>query len=472
MMRLIVSLLLAFPLVACTIGPDYQRPSLDLPADWRLPASPSEETADLEWWRQLDDPVLDELIVTALQENNDLKIAAARVEEFAGRYGVTRAELFPQIGYGGDAGRERLSESGSTPLPAGIENPSDSYSALLDASWEIDLWGRIRRASEAARAELIASEEGRRGIVLSLASAVASGYVDLRSLDRQLEIARRTAESRGESLRIFNLRFEAGIISELELSQVRSEYEQALATIPQIERLIFQTEHALSELLGRNPEAIPRGREIELLALPDIPAGLPADLLVRRPDIRQAEQELIAANARIGVARAAYFPSISLTGFFGSSSGDLDDLFSGPAETWQYSGRLLGPIFTAGRIAGQVRAAEAVQQQALHNYRKVIQAAFREFADGLADQDRTREQRAAQKRQVAALQSYAEMALLRYDNGYTSYIEVLDAERSLFNAELEYTQSTANQFRALINLYKAMGGGWVDQSYTAAQTAD
>jgi len=370
------------------------------------------------------------------------------------------------------AGRQRTTEETGNTLPPRFNTTLNNYSATLNAGWELDIWGRIRRATEAARAELVASEEGRRAVILSLVGAVAGSYVNLRDLDRQLEIARETAKSRGESLEIFKLRFEGGFSSEVEYVQVKSLYEEALAVIPAVEKAITLQENALCVLLGRNPGPIPRGKTIDQLTLPAIPAGLPSDLLTRRPDILLAEQNLIAANARIGVAKAAYYPAISLTGFFGSASTDLSKLFTGPAQVWSYSAPITMPIFTAGKIAGDVQAAEAIQRQALAGYRQSIQVAFREVDDSLADQARTREQLAAQARQVEALQKYVELAQLRFDNGYTSYLEVLDAQRTLFNVQLSYTQNQGVLFQALINLYKAMGGGWVTEAdrLTAAAT--
>lgn len=332
---------------------------------------------------------------------------------------------------------------------------------FLNASWEIDLWGRVRRATEAARADLLSTEEARRTVILTLVTSVAGTYIDLRDLDKQLEIAKQTAKSREESYDLFRKRFEGGVISELELNQVNSEYEQALSTIPQFEKNIAQVENFLSILLGRNPGQIPRGKTIDQLVLPSVPAGLPSDILMSRPDIRQAEQSLIAANANIGVAKALYFPAISLTGFFGWASEDLSDLFEGPSKTWSWAVPAALPIFTGGAISGQVKAAEAIQQQTLLSYQQSIQTAFREVEDALIDQKKSREQISAQGRQVDALRNYARIARLRYDNGYTSYIEVLDAERSLFNADLSYTQTQGVLFLSLVNLYKSMGGGWV-----------
>ncbi len=311
-------------------------------------------------------------------------------------------------------------------------------------------------------------------MILSLVSAVANSYINLRDLDKQLEIAQRTAKAREDSYNLFKLRYEGGVISELELNQVKSEYEQALATIPQIEKQIEFQENALSLLLGRNPGAIDRGKSIDELTLPVVPVGLPSDLLEKRPDVRQAEQALIAANARIGVAKAQFFPTISLTGLFGWASTELSNLFTGPAQVWSWGGALAAPIFTGGSLMGQFMASEAIQQQTLFNYQSTVQTAFREVNDALIDQKRTREQLEAQKRQVESLSEYARIAWLRFDNGYTSYIEVLDAERSLFSAELTYAQTQGILFVALVNLYKAMGGGWVVEAdkLTASAATD
>jgi multidrug efflux system outer membrane protein len=448
----------------CMVGPNYQRPDADMPETWRFEEKEVKDIVNTQWWDQFHDPVLNELIHNALLENKDVKIAASVIEEFVGRYGVIRSPLFPQIYAGASAGRDRATEEGAAPLSPVVENPANNYQAFLNAGWEIDLWGKLRRATEAARADLLSTEEAKRTVVLSLVSSVAGAYINLRDLDKQLEIAKQTAKTREDSYNLFKLRFEGGVISELELNQVKSEYEQALSTIPVIEKTIVQQENALSVLLGRNPGSIPRGKTIDELTLPAVPAGLPSDLLANRPDIRQAEQSLIAANARIGVARAQYFPSISLTGLFGWASTDLSDLFSSPAKTWSWAAPAAVPIFTGGAISGQVKAAEAIQQQALINYQQAIQIAFREVEDSLVDQRKTKEQLQTLKLQVASLGNYARIARLRYDNGYTSYIEVLDAERSLFNAELTYTQTQGFLFQALINVYKSLGGGWVTEA--------
>jgi outer membrane protein, multidrug efflux system len=447
----------------CMIGPDYVRPAIDVPPAWRVEYAQAANLANAPWWEQFGDDTLNQLIDSALKENRDVRTAAARVDEFQGRLAVARSQLFPQVAASADATRQRASrDQPLNPIPATVSPIYASYNAIASASWEVDLWGKLRRSTEAARADLLAAEESKRSVVLSLVSAVASGYINLRDLDRQLEIARETTKTRADSLHVFELRFKGGVVSELELAQNRSEYAQALASIPQLESQIQQTENALSVLLGRNPGSILRGRSIGELAPPPIPAGLPSELLERRPDLRQAEAQLAAANARIGVAKAAYFPSISLTAALGSASTQLANLFSGPAGVWSYGASLVAPIFTAGAIAGQVEQAEAQQQEALYTYQKAIQSAFSDVDNALIDHAKSRERLIALGQQVDALATYARLARLRYENGYTSYIEVLDSERALFSAQLQHAEQQALVLNALVNVYKAMGGGWVD----------
>ncbi|CAB3801101.1 Outer membrane protein OprM [Paraburkholderia ultramafica] len=458
--RLLTPLLL-LTLNGCLLGPDYVRPKVDVPATFRFSMEETADTANTAWWEQFEDPVLNDLITAALADNLDVKIAAARVEEFRGQFVTTRSGLFPQVGANFGASRQRASQDGSVPLPAGVNPVFNEFDASVSASWEIDLFGKIRRETEAARANLLASEEGRRGTILTLVASVASSYINLRSLDRQLDIAKATAESRADSVKVFTLRFQGGEVSQMELAQSQSEYQAALATIPQLEAQIAVQEDAIAVLLGRNPEPILRGRELDALAPPAIPAGLPSDLIARRPDLLEAEQNLVAQNALIGAARALYFPSISLTGLFGSLSTDFSNLFTGPARVWSFAGAVSVPIFTAGNIEGQVRQAEARQQEALLAYRKAIQVAFQEVADALITAQKSREQLNVQADQVTALSTYAHLARLRYEGGYTSYIEVLDAERSLFNAQLVYAQTQGTELSSFVSLYKAMGGGWV-----------
>ena len=462
MRKLCVFLAVAVALSGCfLVGPNYRRPPIDTPGSWRFEETEARDTANTMWWREFHDPVLDELVEVALKENKDIRIAAARIEEFLGRLRTTRAGLFPQVGATALGQRIDVTRYTNPAWPPGTLNPYSDLKPYVSVSWQIDLWGQLRRATEAARADLLATEEGRSGVILTVVTAVAEAYTDLRDLDKQLEIAKATVESRAHSLELFRLRFGRGLISEVDLRQAESEYESALATVPALEKLIAWQEDALSVLIGRNPSGIPRGSSLDELMLPDVPAGLPSQLLERRPDVRQAEQNLIAANARIGVAKAAYFPTISLTGLYGLESTSLSNLFSGPAKMWNYGGSIAGPIFTAGAIAGEVETATSIQRESLIRYQQVIQEAFQEVDDALIDQRKSREQLWAQTHQVEALQRYADLARIRYENGYTSYLEVLDAERSLFTAQLLLTETQGNLLRALVNLYKAMGGGWV-----------
>ncbi|CAM2156050.1 Outer membrane protein OprM [Pararobbsia alpina] len=456
-------------LTACTLGPDYARPKVDVPANFRFADTEVSQTASPAWWQQFNDPVLNDLIATALANNKDVKVAAARIDQFRAQFVETRSQLFPQVSAGFDAQRQRLPQSQASLLPRGVSPVSNSFDATLGVSWEIDLFGRIRRETESANASLLSSVEARRATILSLVASVASTYVTLRALDAQLDIAKATTESRKSSVDVFTLRFKGGEVSQMELAQSQSEYEASAATIPQLESQIGQTEDALSILLGQNPGSIARGRPIDQLEAPVLPAGLPSDLLERRPDVLEAEQNLVAANALIGAARALYFPQISLTGVLGTESAQLSNLFTGPTKFWNLAGSVAQPIFTAGNITGQVHQAEAQQQQALYTYEKTVQSAFQEVDDNLIGLQKSREQLGSQSRQVDALATYAHLARLRYEGGYTSYIEVLDAERSLFSAQLSLTQTRGTVLTSTINLYKAMGGAWVLDAETRTE---
>ena len=467
MSKTLVAGLIFLMVSACTVGPDYQRPEVTVPADWTVSYDAAAGLIDSAWWRQFDDPVIDELVSTALMNNLDLKIAVARVDGYLGQLRTTRSEYFPQIGVSASASRQDDTDTGLV-SPGG---PYNYYQGSLFAAWEIDLWGRVRRLNEAARAELLASEAGRRGVLLSLVSNVVSNYIILRGYDRQLEINRETEQAYAESLRIFRMRHKYGTVSGVEVSQVESEYEDAAQAIPQLETLVAQQEHLLSLLLGRNPESIPRGKSIDELFVSDIPAGLPSELLERRPDIIQAEQSLIAANARIGVARALYFPRISLTGALGTASINSGDLFDGDSQTWQVGGDLLGPIFTFGAIEGQVMASEAAQREALYQYRQAIISAFREVEDALVATTKGRERQTAQGRRTRALENYQRLATYQFDAGTTGYLQVLDANRSLFSSQLDYVQTQTTAFTSLIDVYRAMGGGWVDEADRMSESA-
>ena len=457
----------------CMVGPDYTRPAVDVPAAFVYEAKDAADTANTLWWKQFGDPVLDGLIAEALANNLNVKVAAANVETAVGVLTQTRSGLFPQVGYGATAGRAQTTESSATPeLSRLIPNPQSSYQALLSVSWEIDLWGRIQRLSESARANALATDEARRGVILSLVASVAGNYLTLRGLDQQLVVAQSTLAAYGESVRLFKLQFQYGQVSQMNVSQVQSQYETAAAQIPQIESQIAQTENALNVLVGRNPGPIKRGKSIYDLALPKVPAGIPSELLTRRPDLLQAENSLIAANAQIGAAKALYFPTISLTGSGGTASASLSNLFSGPARVWAYAGQVAGPIFTFGAVSGQVAQAEGAQQAALWSYRYAIQSAFADVENSLVAAQKLQQQLAAQERLVAALKDYARLSKLQFDGGYTSYTTVLQAEQSLFPAELTLASVRASVFSSNVNIYKAMGGGWVadaDRATTGGQ---
>lgn len=453
---------LAALLAGCMLGPDYKRPEMSIPAQYRgaAPPTPAElALPDSAWWRQFGDAELDALIAEGLRNNLDLVVAASRVEQFYGALGVTRSPLFPQIGADASGSRTRASEKTISPAPT--VNPYNAAQATLLASWEIDLFGRTRRLTEAATAELEASESFRRGTVLSVVAAVTTGYVRLREQDRELEVARSTLGLRKDSLDLFLRRFKGGVVSAVEVSQARSEYATALRAVPVLLQAISEQENALSILIGRDPGPIARGRSIDVLVAPPVPAGLPSELLDRRPDILQAEQTLVAANARIGAAKAAYFPTISLTGAFGQASRSLSDLWSGPARVWSYGADISLPLFTAGAIAGQVERAEAEQRAAVAQYRKTVQAAFSETANALAGISNSREGLDAQQIQVGALVNYARLSRKRFEGGYTSYLEVIDAERSLFNAQVDLAKSQGDVLLQVAALYKSLGGGWV-----------
>lgn len=454
-MRRLAVTVLACPIAGCMMGPNYERPIVEPPAAYRYEMAEARDTANTAWWKQFGDPVLDGLIDEALARNLSIKIAAANVEQAAAVLTQARSPLYPQASYGASAAGERKNEE----LGAVY-----SYGALAGASWEIDLWGRVRRLSESARAQVLATEEARRGVVLSLVSAVANGYLQLRALDEQLVIATRTKQAYAESVRLFELQFKYGVQSKMTVEQARTQYETAAAAIPQIESQIGQTENALSVLLGRNPGPIQRGRPIGDLAMPEVPAGVPSEVLERRPDIRQAEQQLVAANAQIGAAKALYFPTISLTGALGVVSVDLAKLFNGPTGAWNYQGSIAGPIFTGGAIKGQVRQAEAARKAAELGYAAAIQSAFADIENALIARTKLVDQLAAEQRLVAASREYGRLARLQFQGGVAPYFTVLQAEQQLFPAELNEVQLRASLLAATVNIYKAMGGGWVTEA--------
>ncbi len=458
----LLALAAAIGLAGCTVGPNYVRPTTDAPTAWRIDYPKAAEVANTKWWEQFDDPVLNDLVETALKDNRDVRIAAARIDQFLGALTSTRSQLYPQLGYNADATRARASRVGQPPLPPGADPYFSLYQATLGASWQIDLFGRVRRQTEAAQAQVYASEQAKRGVVLTLVSGVTTSYVVLRSLDRQLEIAQATATNFGATERLFELRFKAGIVAKTELMQIRSQHQQALAAIPAFEQAIAAQENLISILLGKNPGPIARGKTIAQLVAPQIPADLPSTLLERRPDILQAEQNLIAANASIGAARALYYPSISLTGALGSVSTAFASLLTGPASTWLIAGGLAGPIFTFGAIEGQVGSAEAQYRAALAGYQQTVLGAFRETNDALTGSQKRVQEFETQRVRVDALREFARLSKLRFDKGVSGYLEVLVAENELFAAEIASVNLQAARYTQLINVYQAVGGGWVD----------
>jgi outer membrane protein, multidrug efflux system len=346
----------------------------------------------------------------------------------------------------------------------GVKFRSERYSLDLSAFWEIDIWGKIRRANEAALANLLAAEEVRQGVILTIAAQIANAYFDLLSLDGQLDIAKRTVTSRELSLALFQKRWEKGDISQLEISQLESEYWYAKTQIPFIEKSIVQLENAISVLLGKNPGPIPRGQRIEDLYLPEIPESLPSALLERRPDVLQAEQELISANARIGVVKSQYYPSLSLTGLVGFSNNDIAKLFEPSSFVWNAGGSFLAPLFRAGEISNQVEASEAIQRQAFFNYIKSVQTAFSDAQNALIERKKTEEIYFFDGKRLNSLSLYRNLSQLRYDEGATSYLEVLDAERNLFDSELGYVQSRATLLKSVVGIFSSLAGGWLDKA--------
>jgi outer membrane protein, multidrug efflux system len=454
--------LVALVLGGCMVGPDYERPTSDIPPSFRFELKDVRDTANTEWWRQFGDPQLDALIQTSLANNWTLQVAAGQIEQAAGILMSTRSGLYPQLGYGGGAQRYRFPQQEGLPLPT--HNPQNLFQVFLDSSWEPDLWGRIRRQAEAAQAGLVGTEEARRGVVLSLVASVATAYLQLRSLDAQLATSKQTLSAYGSIVQLFTNQFKYGEVSMLNVSQARAQYQSAAAAIPQLEAQIGQAEDALSLLLGRNPAPIPRGRPLAELALPAVPAALPSQLLERRPDLAEAEQNLIAANANIGAARALYYPDISLTGAFGFASNELRHLFTGPAQVWSFVGTAAGPIFTGGNISGQVIQAEAVHEQALASYQQTIQTAFGDVSDALIGFHKGMQQLAEEGKLVEALKETEHLAWLQYREGYEPYVTVLNAQTALFAAEVTEEQVRGSAYANLVNIYKALGGGWVDKA--------
>jgi multidrug efflux system outer membrane protein len=444
------------------VGPNYKRPIVAVPSSYRgiaLEQGAQTQTAplgDQKWSDIFQDEQLRALIRTAFAQNYDLRIAGSRVLEAHAQLGITRADQFPTLGAGAAIGDTRAAQSKF--LPA-FETSSGQVS--LSAAWELDFWGKFRRATEAARANLLATEWGRQEVVSTLVANVASVYFQLRALDLQLEISKRTLESRKESLRLTQVLANGGATSLLDVRQAEQLVFTASAEVPALEQQIEQQENFLSILLGQNPTGVPRGEALtDQPQPPEVPPGLPSALLERRPDIREAEAQLIAANAQIGVARAAYFPEISLSGSGGFQSSALTNLFSGPAGAWSFGASLTQPIFTGGRLHSEVRLAEARQQTAVLLYQQLIQGAFRNVSDALVAYQKTREFRTQEESLFQSAQDAARLSHMRYTGGVTGYLEVLTNETNAFSAELAVVQARQNELLALVQVYDALGGGW------------
>ena len=462
-MRKLALPILAFLLVGCTVGPKYHRPAIDTPAAYRgeTAAQPSvgsaESLGNEKWWDVFQDPVLQQLIRTALQQNYDARIAATRVLQAQAELGITRANQFPMLGAGAQAFSERNPKISSA-FPSYQTNVAQ---VDLSVIWNLDFWGKYRRETEAARANLLASEWGQRAVLTSVVSSVASSYFQLRELDLALEISKSTLASRKDSLRLTNVLQKNGSASMLDVRQSEELVYTAAETIPDLERQIAQQENALSILLGENPGGIPRGRALtEQPNPPTPPAGLPSELLERRPDIREAEETLIAANAEIGVAKAAYFPDISLTGTAGFESYALTKLFNASSGLWNTAGTLTQPVFEAGSLHAGTRLAEAQEQQMLLTYKQTIQDAFQQVSDSLVAYQKDREFREQQELLTSAAQQADQLSNTLYQHGGASYLQVLTSETDYFAAELNLAQAQLNERLLLVQLYNALGGGW------------
>jgi NodT family efflux transporter outer membrane factor (OMF) lipoprotein len=462
-MQVPFALVVALVAASCTLGQNYKRPAVQTPSTYRVASDGSAASlADLQWFELFRDEALTGLVKKALQDNFELRIAAERVLQARAAYGMTRSGQWPTVEASADLTAARASREGATRgIPDGADTSVSYTQAGFSLGWELDVWGRLRRLSEAGRAQYLATEEARRGVITTLVADVSDTYLALRALDLELDIAKRTRDVATDNLRLTEARRTSGVASALDVRQAEQLLFTATGQIASIEREISLNENALSLLLGHTPEDIPRGRPLETLqAPPSVPAGLPSALLERRPDIRRAEQELVAANAQIGAAKAEYFPRISLTGFLGVQSRALTSLLSGPAVLATGTLGATAPIFNAGRTRNNVQLAEAIHREQLVNYQRAIYTAFRDVSDGLVAHAKTTEQRTQQERLVDALRAASQLATQRYQGGLDSYLPVLDAQRNLFQGELELARLRQQELSTVVQLYRALGGGW------------
>ena len=450
----------------CMVGPNYSRPPVTMPATFRdvAPAATAADgvsLADTQWFDVFKDDTLTALVRTAIERNFDIRIAAERVIQARERFHIAESQQYPTVIAAASATSNRRSEVGATTLPANASPQVESVHADIGAAWEVDVWGRLRRMNESARAQYLATEEARRGVLTSLVADVSDRYLQLRSLDAQLAIALRTRDIAADGYRLTDLRRSRGVATALDVRQAEQLQLTAAGRIAALEREIAQTENALSLLLGEVPGGVTRGRALDAFqAPPSIPAGVPASLLTRRPDIRQAEQQLIAANAQIGVARAELFPRITLTGVLGIESRSLSDLLTSRAGLFTAAGGLTAPIFNAGRLRAGVRVAESVQRELVIGYERAIYEALRDVSDALTEYHKTTEQRTAQQALVESLREAVRLSMQRYQGGIDSYLPVLDSQRSLFDSELGLVTLQQRELGSIVELYRALGGGW------------
>jgi multidrug efflux system outer membrane protein len=469
--------MLALVAAGCAVGPDYARPPLDTPSTFRAAAtetadlSATNSVADLDWWQVMRDPQLQAYLAEALTNSWDIKLAAARLLQAEAVARVTRSQFMPTVGVGADWATTRSSANGPAQPPAGTDLQQE-YTSVYGAmaGYEVDLWGRIRRANEAARAQLLATAAAQETVRQTLVAQVATAYLGLLELDYELEIAERTYSVRTNSLMLTTARQVGGVASQQDVHQAQILVSTAEASIANAHRLIEQQENELSILLGRNPGSPRRGeaflrQQLEVI----VPPGLPSDLLERRPDIRAAEQQLVAANADIGQAKAAFFPKVTLTGFYGFQSVALSDLFTSASQTWQFGPAVTLPLFTGGALRGNLKLAQARFAETVAQYQKTVQNSFREVSDSLIAYQRTREFRARQEERTEANRNAAKLATIRYEGGVTSYLEVLYNEQELFSAELNLAQARLNELLSVVALYRALGGGWEPANTLAQQ---
>ncbi len=448
-------------LSSCTMHPKYTRPDTPMASSWRIPTDAAQEYSNVNWWKQFGDPVLDELINEALAHNQNLIAAMYNVDAFAAQLGIARSYLYPQLSGAASGGREKTSTT-QQPIFIGTNPYIDSYTLLLNASYQVDLWGQYRSGVEVARANLLSQVETRRTVVLSLVGSVASSYVLLRQYDKQLEIARATLQDYNDALVIAKTRFELGLTSDMEVQQATSEVEYAQVQADNVQISIALTEDLLSILIGKPPSSIPRGKILdEIVMPPEVPAALPSEVLNQRPDILAAEQNLIAANAQIGVAKAAFFPQISLTGAYGAESSQLHNLLTGPSNVWSYGLNLMQEIFTGGYLTSNLKLTKAEKSALIYTYESTVLNAFKEVNDALISHKISQDIVTVQKERVGTLSVYLTLSNARYQEGLTDYLDFLDAERQLFDAELDYASAQGNVFLTLIDIYTSLGGGWV-----------